>query len=347
MPDHPVTVVCCAEIYDPGWRWLEAPLADTGVKFEFASCVPKNALERKARRFNVGRLRGSLDAVRLARRTGAKAIVAHGPTLAAWCGLFARAAGLKIPIVAHTFNFTELPNPAKRPVFAWALSDVEKFVVFSTVEKQLYSKAFHVPIDRFDVVHWGVRPPEVETPETPFVQGDYVCAIGGNARDYRTLLAAAERLPHVPFVLVVRPESLEGLRVPPNVTVHVNLPFPRTMNVLLHSRFMVLPLTSAQVPCGHVTLVAAMHLGRTFVITDSAGVQDYVKDGENSLTVPPGSPEGLAQATERLWNDRELCRKLGENGRKFAAAECTEERIAAHFRGWLETHGLWARPSVA
>ena len=42
--------------------------------------------------------------------------------------------------------------------------------------------------------------------------------------------------------------------------LHVAIPYPRAMNILQHSRFMVLPLKGSAVPCGHVTLVAAMLL---------------------------------------------------------------------------------------
>ena len=49
------------------------------------------------------------------------------------------------------------------------------------------------------------------------------------------------------------------------------------MSVLLHSRFMVLPLLTSDVPCGHVTLVAAMHLvlelhGLVLELAGAAGV---------------------------------------------------------------------------
>jgi glycosyltransferase involved in cell wall biosynthesis len=335
------TLVCCSEIADPQWRWLETSLADTGLKFEFARCVPRNALE-KIRRFNLARLRGSFEAVLLARRTRAKALVTHGPTLAAWCALFTRLFGLRIPIIAHSFNFTVLPSPAKRLVFTFALSRIERFVVFSTIERDLYAKTFRLPADRFDIVHWGVRPPEVDTPETPLEQGSYVSAIGGNARDYPTLIEAARRLPDVRFVLVVRPHNLRGLNLPPNVAVYTNLPHGKTMNVLLHSRFTVLPLVNSEVPCGHVTLVAAMHLGKALVITDSAGVHDYVRDGDNALAVTACSVESLVAATRRLWENRALCARLGENGRRFASLQCTEERIADHFRHWLQSHQLEA-----
>jgi glycosyltransferase involved in cell wall biosynthesis len=335
-------VVVCSEIADPRWRWLEPNFRDSGLKFEFAWCVPRNAVERTAR-VNLARLRGSFEAVRLARRSKASALVAHGPTMAVWCALFARALGLNIPILAHSFNFTALPSPAKRRVFSFALSQIDTFVVFSTAERDLYARAFALPADRFDVVRWAVRPPEVDSSEGPLEKGEYVSAIGGNARDYRTLVAAAHRLPDMRFVFVVRPDNLSGLDLPPNVTVHTNLPFGQAMNVLAYSRFMVLPLVNSEVPCGHVTLVAAMHLGKAFVITDSSGVSDYVRDGENALTVAAGSVQSLVAATKKLWDDRDLCSELATNGQRFAAQECTEERAVDHFRRWLESQHLVSR----
>jgi glycosyltransferase involved in cell wall biosynthesis len=147
-------------------------------------------------------------------------------------------------------------------------------------------------------------------------------------------------LPEFRFVLVVRPDNLRGLELPANVTVHTNLPFGKTMNVLAHSRFMVLPLVGSEVPCGHVTLVAAMHLGKAIVVTDSTGVHDYVRAGDNALTIPAGSSESLAAAARRLWQDRSLCIQLGDNGRRFAASECIEARAVEHFRRWLNSRGL-------
>jgi glycosyltransferase involved in cell wall biosynthesis len=131
------------------------------------------------------------------------------------------------------------------------------------------------------------------------------------------------------------------VNLPSNVAVHVNLSFGKTMNVLMLSRFMILPLVNTNVPCGHVTLVSAMYLGKAFVVTDSLGVRDYVRDRDNVLTVTASSVDSLlAAAIGRLWNDPALCANLGENGRRFAARECTEERIAEHFRRWLQSRGL-------
>src|SRR6516225_129004 len=107
-------VVCCSEIKDARWRWIEASLVDTGVRFEFVSCIARSAFGRSLQKLiNLARVSGSFEAVRMAQRSGARALVAHGPALSAWCALFARLVGLKIPIVAHSFNFTKLPPGIK------------------------------------------------------------------------------------------------------------------------------------------------------------------------------------------------------------------------------------------
>jgi glycosyltransferase involved in cell wall biosynthesis len=337
MPN--VKIVVCTTFYDPEWRWLEANLNAAKISFEFTKLVDHGFL-RKMFPVNIARLHASLEAVKLARRTGAKAVVAHGPTLAAWCAIFAQMLDLRIPILAHSFNFTTLPSLMKRYVFSFAFSRIDRFVVFSSVERALYAKAFWLSAEKFDVVLWGVKPPHVDSLEMPLEGGDYICAIGGNARDYATLLESARQLPELRFVVVVRPESLRGLDIPPNVSVRTNLPIGMAMNILMYSRFMVLPLVNSEVPCGHVTLVAAMHLAKALIITDSLGVSDYVRHDNNALTVPAASANELTAAIKRLWTDSALCGRLGENGKKFATKECTEERIAQHFLKWLQSRGL-------
>ena len=333
------TIVCLSQDQPPGWRWIEPSLADMGVKIESATCRPKNALERHGP-VNLARIRGSLEAIQLARRTEAKALVPHLPRPAAWCALFARVFRLKIPILAHVFNFPTLPRRVWRPLFSLAFSRIDRFVVHSTMERDIYAKIFGIPVEKFDVVLWGVRPPAVEAPEMPLEPGDYVAVIGQYCRDYRTLVEVARHLSELRFVLVARPDNLDGLCLPSNVFFRPNLPFEKTMNVLLHSRFMVLPLIGSEVPAGHVTLVAAMHLGKAVVISDSAGVRDYARHGENALIVPVGSTDDLVAATKQLWDNPTLCSKLGENGRRFTARECSEERITEHFRNWLMDYGI-------
>ncbi len=320
-------------------------MADTGARFEIKRAIPRNSLERRLYAFvryrkwlripNLPRPRACLEAVWSAKTRKAQVIVTSGPLLAAWCGLFARLLRVDVPIVGHYFNLDTFPGFAKCWCLSWMLSRVDRFVILSNFERDVYSKLFHLPKDRFEVVLWGMTPPVVDSPEVPLEQNEYLCAIGGNGRDYATLIEAARLLPQIRFVLVVRPDSLQGLELPPNIKVYVQLDLGKTLNILLHSRFMTLPLLDSQTPYGHITMVNAMYLGKAFIVTDSAGVSDYLEGGRNALSVPPRSAKDLASAIERLWNDPILCQRLGENGSQFARSRCTEQQMVLHFRRLL------------
>jgi glycosyltransferase involved in cell wall biosynthesis len=323
-------IVCCSEISDPNWRWIADHFSEDDARFEFVDCSPRNWIERQFKFLNLARLRGSFEATRSAKRNNAAILVSHGPTLAAWCGIFSRLVFLRSALIAHSFNFVELPSPLKTLIFSMGFRRVDRFVAFSRIEIDVYARQFHIPKSRFSFVYWGIRRPSTDTASI-HPSNRYVSAIGGNARDYGTLIEAARSLPDIPFVLVVRPSSLEGLIIPANVTVHVNLSLEATMSILSASRFMVLPLNSAAVPCGHVTIVAAMHLGKTMIVTASVGIEDYIKDGENALTVAVGSAAALVQAITRLWHDASLRQQLEERAFLFATTQCTEANIAQHF----------------
>jgi len=58
------------------------------------------------------------------------------------------------------------------------------------------------------------------------------------------------------------------------------------------------------------TLVEALRVGTPVVATAVGGVAEVVRDGENGLLVPPGDPEALAAAIERLAEDEELRGRL-------------------------------------
>jgi glycosyltransferase involved in cell wall biosynthesis len=208
----------------------------------------------------------------------------------------------------------------------YAFRQIKKISVHSSMERELYSQYFDIPIDRIRLRLWSIGVPEV-SPDHPLQDGRYVSSLGGNGRDYRTLLAACRLLPEIPFVVVVRPENLTGIEVPPNVRVMVNAPFKEAMNILRYSAFTVVPLLSSTVPCGHVTLVCAMHLGKAIVATDSKGISDYVQSDFNGVLCKPLSAESLASEIATLWEDSFRIGDLGRNSMEFGAENCSEEKI--------------------
>jgi hypothetical protein len=203
------TVFCCAENMAPAWCWVESQFINTDVDFEFARC-PARRFDQVLGILNLRRLISCFEAMRMVQRIDVR-VVAHGPTLVAWCAKFARLFCSKGPIVAHSFNFTELQSALKRTVFWFVFSLIDRFVIFFQIEKRVYSKAFDIPVDRFNFVLWGFRTPKVEPADRPIESRDYVLAIGGIARDYGTFVEAARTLPDMRFIWVVNPKIFTGL----------------------------------------------------------------------------------------------------------------------------------------
>lgn len=341
-------LLCTADAAD-GWTWFRDEMPEAGLSWAFVLPGRRSGFEKLLHKPNLTNIRLGFKTARAAQRTPPHLMVAHLPRVAFWVGLMKRAFGIQVPLLAYAFNFTRLPHqimprPVSRLIYSFAFRGVDRFVVFSNFEADLYSRYFHIPRDRFDVLLWGMDTPKF-APAAPIIDGHYVCSVGGNARDYKTLLEAATRLPHMKFVLVVRRDSLAGLTVPGNVEVLVDIPYGRAMNILNFSRFMVLPLEGAEVPCGHVTMVSCMHLGRALIVTESVGIVDYAHDNETAVVVPFGDASRLTEAIERLWQDPELSERLGANAKIFAREHCSPDHHKSHLHSYLKRLGAPVRPT--
>jgi glycosyltransferase involved in cell wall biosynthesis len=323
--DRPL-IVCCSPDYGDGWRGLGPRLTGDGVEWMYFDDRSTSFLERVIRRPNIAIIRACLNAVLIASSRRARLLVTQEPRTTFLCALFCRILRIDVDHYVFSFNFPELPNWFRTRLMRFAFEQVKHFTVHSSMERDIYSDYFRIRKERIRLRLWSIGVPAV-SPNFPLQAGRYISAIGGNGRDYRTLIDAARRLPEIPFVLVVRPDNLIGLEIPANVKAMVNLPFEKAMNIMLHSICTVLPLSGSTVPCGHVTLVCAMHLAKPVVATESKGIGDYIQSGHNGLLCKPCSPEDMALAIERLWKDPAEVARFGENNRRFGEENCTEANM--------------------
>ncbi len=244
---------------------------------------------------------------------------------------------LKFPVISWSFNYHTLPCGLRYRLMRRVFQKIDLFIVHSTFDKRRYAKHFDLDPDKIDVLLWGMPKPKVDE-QSRFVEKDYLCALGENARDYQTLVEAMRNLPDIQLELVVRPYNLKGLVLPPNVRTHVNISHPQAMNILYHSRFMVLPLQGSEVSNGHVTLVAAQHLGKAMIVTDSVGISDYISAGKNVEVYPAFNVEALTNHIKHLWHNPKRCEMLGKHGQAFASKNLTEKNVKAHLRQVLNKY---------
>ena len=321
---------------DPGWNWLSAVATHTeSLHWRHASTQSETAPPVMPKPVTYQRVIAARRAAALL-SAPSSLLVSHGPRMTMY-GAIALASRFRARRhLANSFNFTELPHGLTRALMRRAFKHVDRFVCFSTMERELYANHFDLDVARFDMIHWAARPPSPATNRDASLPARYLCAIGSQGRDYRTLMEAMTRLPAIRLVLVATRESLVGATVPSNVEVRCSIPLAESMAVLQGASFNVVPLLGSEVPCGHVTLVAAMHCAKASIVSDSSGVADYVHDELDGLTVAPRDPAALALQIERLWHDPGLADRLGFAAKAFAQAHCSERAAVDYLQNYLK-----------
>lgn len=278
----------------------------------------------------LGRLCGARALAADARKNPFDLIVSHGPWATAWVEWFARAATAKAKHLAFSFNYTDLPTGIRKSVMKKAFSKVDAFAVFTDAEQGLYADMFSLDQSRFLRAPWGVSAP-LKGLEPRTIEGPYFAALGGEARDYEVLCDAARALPNIRFIAVARPHNFDGLNPPPNLETKFNLPFNEAWGIVQRAEAALIPLRSRETPCGLVTLVGGMHLGKAQIVTDAAGAADYITDGITGLLVPPKDSGALADAITKIAENPVLAAEIGAAAKDYATTHCSEENTIRFF----------------
>ena len=250
------------------------------------------------------------------------------------------------PHLVFSFNFTNLPQGRRREQMAEAMRPVDRFTVYSQLEKDLYADYFGIPPEKIDFLHFAVAPPRIEDAPALPVARPYVCAIGSQGRDYALLFEAARALPSVRFCVIAYQSSIAGLNIPPNVTVLQGVTFNFAAQVAANAEFMVLPLISGTIPCGHVTAVTAMQVSCPLIATDSSGLHDYLRDGDTALLVEPRRVDAMVEAIRQGLDDPGQLLANAERAKAFTLQNCNEHVTIDYFgrvMGEFEADGRFAK----
>jgi glycosyltransferase involved in cell wall biosynthesis len=92
-----------------------------------------------------------------------------------------------------------------------------------------------------------------------------------------------------------------------------------------------------------VAIGEALACGLPVVATSVGGNPEIVLHEQTGLLVPPADPPAMAAAIERLISDESLCERLGRSGRRFAAANLSQDAMLESYR--LVYEGLAGRIS--
>ena len=300
-----------------------------GVQWVGLTGLPSNAVERFARPvIRLSRYRAALQATQAAGR--GSFVVSHLPLMTAAVAHALRLCGRRAPHLGFAFNFTELPVGARRAYLRNAIRRVDQLTVFSEFEKTKYAAHFDVDPDRFVPVLWAQEVPPVATEPVQVFKQPYLCAVGGEGRDFPLLMEVAKRLgPSVSVVVIAWSERFARIAVPDNVTVLTDLSLARTWRIAQDSAGVLVPLLARETCCGQITLVSAKLLGLPIATTHAHATRDYVAGRAGVLQCEPGDVAAFACLGRRLLEDSDALRAT-------AQADAAAEREIHALRHWGE-----------
>lgn len=301
---------------------------ETPIHWIGLSGMPRNAIERAVRRPRLSRYRAATEAAWAARTPGS-IVISHLPSMTAAVVSALRAAGRRNPHLGFSFNFTDLPEGARRDRMIRAFANVTRFAVYSQFERGYYAEQLGIASERLRPVIWTQSVPAVaERGPDPGLGDAYVCAVGGEGRDFAMLIEAARRVRYK-MLIIARPDSLAGLSIPDNVQVRANVPARETWLLASRSRGVLTPLKTRNTCCGHITIVSAKLLGIPQATTESSATTEYVQGRRSVLQCQPGEPADFAARIEELIDDHERLRSAAISERESERAFHDRSKWAA------------------
>jgi len=167
--------------------------------------------------------------------------------------------------------------------------------------------------------------------------GDYVAYAGriSQEKGLDTLLGAARELPHVPVRIAGDWSSMPWLRdrVTGNVSFEGFLRKDEMSDFYSAARLFALPSRCFEV--FPLVLAEAMAHGLPVVASRIGGLPEIVDDGMTGLLFRAGDVGDMAAKIRALWEDPEMCRRMGAAAQEKAAREYSAE---AHFRGVMAAY---------
>jgi glycosyltransferase involved in cell wall biosynthesis len=229
----------------------------------------------------------------------------------------------------------------KVPGLNWAIDRLFQraniVVTHSREEQRLFERIHGIEASRFRFSPWGFDLPTPDPQPFPARQFPYVSLIGRNNRDALTFVRAARKAGIHPVVVTsgLLPTEKAALEAD-GAEVHENLPFEGCMACIRDSHFNAVLLKDSSRGAGHITLVAAMMLGKAQVVSDASVIQDYVRSPEHALKVAIGNADSCAQAFTQLLENPALVGRMGEAARQHAQISYTNSAILENFKRIVE-----------
>jgi glycosyltransferase involved in cell wall biosynthesis len=118
----------------------------------------------------------------------------------------------------------------------------------------------------------------------------------------------------VPTKLEMSSQIKLSCDVPENVEIYRDVPTSQFYELMSRASIVVVALLKPEIASGQRVLKEAQLLHKAVVVTDTAGIDDYVSDGYDGLLVKPHDPADLREKLALLVSTPDLRQRLAEAG---------------------------------
>jgi len=208
-------------------------------------------------------------------------------------------------------------------VFRLFQDNVTFFIVLSDFAKgKLLEAGFHE--GQIVIVPNGTSIPEVLTDPA---DGEYIAFAGRLSleKGIDTLLSAVSESPQLQVRIAGDGPLFAELRAraPVNVKLEGMFNHDELMNFYRKSRFVVVP--SICFEQFGIVAIEAMSLGLPVIAARVGGLPEVVDHGVTGLLFEPGNAEDLEEKIQLLWENPELCKQMGKQGREKVIRQYTQD----------------------
>ncbi len=233
------------------------------------------------------------------------------------------------------------------------IESADKIIAVSEAMKEDVLKNFNVPESKIEVIHNGVDISKWQyTPITDRlkkeyqIEDDYVLFVGrpNLQKGMEYLVDAADELKVQLVMAAVGNDSGEyEERIMEKVKTKKNVLWIRKLlnedeYIQLYSSARVFICPSIYEPFGIVNL-EAMACKTPVVATAVGGIREVVIPEVTGILIEPRNPRQIADSVNRILKDRDLAKRLGENGRKRVEMCYSWTAIAQRTKSVYETLG--------
>ena len=220
--------------------------------------------------------------------------------------------------------------------FSLFRDNVDVFMVLTEFAKRkLIQNGF--PEDRITVISGLANPTRIKPLENR-KNGGYVGFAGrvSPEKGIDTLLGAARKLPDVPFKVAGNNDRNPNLlkQAPANIKFIGQLNHESLKEFYAGAKMIVLP--SKWYEGLPMVIVEAMLYEKPVISSDLGGLPEIVQHGSTGFLFQHDDVEDFADKIETLWNDPNLCRRMGMTARKKAEKQYSPDAFYERFMNSYE-----------